>query len=48
MDTSINQVYTRHRTKTNKTKNTTQKNKKMIHTDPTKNEDETHVLLKGK
>ena len=29
--------YTRHRTKTNKTKNTTQKTRKMSNTDPTKN-----------
>jgi hypothetical protein len=29
--------YTRHRTKTNKTKSTTQKTKKMSNTDPTKN-----------
>ena len=28
--------YTRHRTKTNKTKNTTQKTKNMSNTDPTK------------
>jgi hypothetical protein len=30
--------YIRHRMKTNKAKNTTQKTKKMINTDPTKNQ----------
>ena len=32
-----NNEYTRHRTKTNKTKNTTQKTKKISNTDATKN-----------
>ena len=40
--------YTRHRTKTNKTKNTTQKPTKMRNTDPTKNREWTQVLTKGK
>jgi hypothetical protein len=41
--------YTRHRTKTNKTKITTQKTKKMSNTDPNKKGGvRTHVLVKGK
>ena len=34
---TLSTLGTRHRTKTNKTKNTTQKTKKMSNTDPTKN-----------
>jgi len=39
--------YTRHRTKTNKTKNTTQKTKAMSNTDPTKNQGVNPGALKG-
>jgi len=39
--------YTRHRTKTNKTKHTTQKTKKMSNTDPTKNRVWTQALVIG-
>jgi hypothetical protein len=35
-----NTGFTRHRTKTNNRKNTTQKTKKMSNTDPSKNGDE--------
>jgi hypothetical protein len=40
--------YTRHRTKTNKTNNTTQKRKKMRNTDTTKYRGLTQVLMKGR
>ena len=40
--------YTRHRTKTNKANNTTQKRKKMRNTDTTKYRGLTQVLMKGK
>jgi len=40
--------YTRHITKTSKSKNTTQKAKKMSNTHPTEIRVRTHVLVKGK
>jgi hypothetical protein len=40
--------YTRHRTKTNKAKNTAQTTKMMSNTDSTKNQECTQVLAKGK